>query len=419
MKYDVWTAIIAATVVATACGKNANPAQPGSAAAVVDPSLTSSVTVPRPLTPAAGAQIRNGDQPVTLTVANAVLTGEASATYTFEVSGDAGFGTKAFSRAGVAAGTNGQTSLTIDKLAAATDYYWRARAEGGGTVGPFSGGRKFTIGPAVVINAVTNPDPASGGQTGAFVTFTVTNAVVTGPAGPLSYRFDLSSSSSFSPLAASGTVRQGNGQTSYQPNAELPPDSTFYWRVTVADASNGVATTSPTFSFTTSLAIDLKKVVYLHSPDASSWPRTGTLTLVEQDGADPGLMCMAFSDPGWPDSPWPYGGADPNFGVFGNQWYFAKINGIWYGGAGEWLYRGAGACKGGQGTFTMGPDSGFGAPFSTWAPRVGEMVGYMVSSVARPGVQRTVDERTNIIVQPWRDTSRGSPAIRVPFVVRR
>ena len=36
------------------------------------------------------------------------------------------------------------------------------------------------------------------------------------------------------------------------------------------------------------------------------------------------------------------------------------------------------------------------------------MVGYMISSVARPGVKRTVDERTNIIVQPWRDTSLGS-----------
>jgi len=33
-------------------------------------------------------------------------------------------------------------------------------------------------------------------------------------------------------------------------------------------------------------------------------------------------------------------------------------------------------------------------------------VGFMVSSVARAGsVKRTVDERTNVIVQPWHDSS--------------
>ena len=100
-------------------------------------------------------------------------------------------------------------------------------------------------------------------------------------------------------------------------------------------------------------------------------------------------------------------GAEPGFGVYANQWYFARINGTWYGGAGEWIYRGAGSCKAGQGTFTIGPDSGFGPPFSTWVPKVGELVGFMVTSVARFGVQRTVDQRSNVIVQPWRDTSWG------------
>lgn len=75
------------------------------------------------------------------------------------------------------------------------------------------------------------------------------------------------------------------------------------------------------------------------------------------------------------------------------------------------IYRGAGSCKAGQGTRTIGPDSGFGHPFNTWVPKVGELVGYMISSVARPGVKRTVDERTNIIVQPWRDTSLGSTSV--------
>jgi hypothetical protein len=164
----------------------------------------------------------------------------------------------------------------------------------------------------------------------------------------------------------------------------------------------------------TQLTIDLSKVVYLLGPHISGWPQTGTLTLVEQDGneATGGLMCTSFTDPGWPDVPWPYAkpGDDPNFGVFANLWYFANIGGTWYGGAGEWIYRGAATCKAGQGTTTIAPDSGFGPPFSSWVPKVGEMVGYMVSTVARawPSV-RSVDQRTNVVVQPWRDTSRGSP----------
>ena len=410
-----------AAVIASGCTKTSTPSQPSSAVPPVDASASASVTVPRLLTPAADAQIRNVDQPVTLVVGNAVLTGANLGTYTFEVASDAAFASKVYTKSGVAAGSSGQTSLTIDKLAPSADYYWRARAEGGGTAGPFSAGRKFHIGPAIVIEAVTTiQSPSNGGQTGSLVTFSVSNATVTGPAGPLFYRFEVSQTSSFSALVTAGTVAQGSGRTSFTPSIELPGETTLFWRVTVSDPANGLTgPVSNAFSFTTSLTIDLKKVVYLNSPDVSTWPRTGTLTLVEQDGADPGLMCMSFTDPGWPDSRWPYGGEDPNFGVFANQWYFAKINGTWYGGAGEWLYRGAATCKAGQGTFTMGPDAGFGPPFSTWAPKIGELVGYMVSSVARAGaVARTVDQRTNVIVQPWRDTSRGSAAI-APFVSRR
>jgi hypothetical protein len=209
------------------------------------------------------------------------------------------------------------------------------------------------------------------------------------------------------------TVPETASQTTVTPVSDLPGEATLFWRVTAIDATDGLSTVSATQSFATSLTIDLRKAVFLHSPDVSNWPQTGTLLLVEQDGSEAagGPMCMSFTDPGWPDSPWPFG-PPSSFGVYANQWYFAKIGGTWYGGAGEWIYRGAGTCKAGQGTTTMGPDSGFGPPFSSWVPRVGELVGYMVSSVARNGpVRRTVDERTNVIVQPWRDTSRGSTSV--------
>jgi hypothetical protein len=149
-------------------------------------------------------------------------------------------------------------------------------------------------------------------------------------------------------------------------------------------------------------------VVYLKGPDLSTWKQTGRIVAVEQDGshAAGGPMCISFTDPGWPDAKWIYGGDDPNFGIYGNQWYFANIGGTWYGGPGEWLYRGAAVCKAGQGTNTIGPDSGFGNPFSSWAPKVGELVGYAVSASARALPQMaTVQERTDVVLVPWRDSS--------------
>src|SRR3954470_23314000 len=121
LRYRV-AAVAAVCLAAAACSNSSTPTQPTSGAAAADgAAATASVTVPRAVSPAAGASIRNVDQPVTLVVANAVLT-QGAATYTFEVSTDAGFATKAYSKSGVAAGAAGQTSLTIDKIAAGTDY---------------------------------------------------------------------------------------------------------------------------------------------------------------------------------------------------------------------------------------------------------------------------------------------------------
>jgi hypothetical protein len=412
MKHHVLYASLALVAGTLAACSKSTPAQPSTGTAAVDSvGLTSSVAAPRPAQPLNNAQIRNVDQPVTLVAVNALITQGAAGTYTFEVATDAAFATKVQTKDNVAEGASGQTSVRLDALPPAADYYWHARATGGGTTGVFGPSSKFTVGPAVTINAPAPVGPLTGTETGTRPAFRVTNATRQGPAGALTYRFEIATSPTFSSIIAGGTVAEGVNETGFIPLTDLPIDATLFWRATATDAANGVSSPpSAAHSFTTALAIDLRKVVFLHSPDVSGWRETGTLHLVEQDGGGVGPMCMSFSDPGWPDSRWPYGrpGDDPNFGVYANQWYFARIGGTWYGGAGEWIYRGAGVCKAGQGTRTIGPDSGFGPPFNTWVPKVGELVGYMVSSVARPGVQRTVDERTNIVLQPWRDTTLGS-----------
>lgn len=375
------------------------------------PSGSSSVVSPKGVLPTPNSVIRFGDQPVTLSVGNVVVTQPGATTYTFEVATDSNFTAKVQTKANVAEGASGVTDVKLDQLSGPADYYWRARASSGGTVGVFGPIYKFTIGPPITIAAPTLVSPIANAAQGSMPDLVIGNAQKSGPAGMLVYRFEVSTSQSFSALVLDQTVAEGSGgRTTLASPVELPAETTVYWRVTATDQANGVSSpVSATGAFVTSLAIDLSKVVYLNSPNASNWARTGFLQLVEQDGAGDGPMCTKFTDPGWPDSPWPYGEEPGKYTVFANQWYFARIGGAWYGGAGEWIYRAAGSvCKAGQTTTNIGPDSGFGYPFSTWRPAVGELVGYMVSSVARPGVPRTVDQRTNIVVLPWRDTSRGS-----------
>ena len=140
---------------------------------------------------------------------------------------------------------------------------------------------KFTIGPAVVLNAPTPLTPVGGAATGARPLLTVSNAPRTGPAGALVYRFEVSTSPAFNPLALDATIAEGVARTTYQPNVDLPAEVTFYWRVSATDPANGVTSpVSAAASFVTSLAIDLRKVVYLRSPDVSNWPQTANLTLV-------------------------------------------------------------------------------------------------------------------------------------------
>jgi len=406
---------IVAALASAACSQNTNtPTQPSASTSTESNAVTGSVTVPQAVSPAANAAIRNADQPVTLVVTNAVATRGASA-YDFEVATDTGFATKAATKTGIAEGTGGRTSVVLDRLAANTDYYWHARAQAGGTAGPFTPVRKFSIGPAITIDAPVPIAPLTGAQTAGRPTFRVRNAARQGPAGTITYKFDVATAATFSPILVTATVPEGVNETGFIPSSDLPINAPLVWRATAIDAGNGVSSApSATQSFTTSLAIDLSRVIvsYPAAPSGgqvAAWPQTATIQAVEQDGnpAADGIMCIAFTTShDWPSVPF-FGAVEVQ--VYANQWYFANINGQWYGGPGEYLRVGRGFCKTGQGTNAIGPDGGWNTVMASWAPRVGEMVGFMISTPARnwPGM-RSIDERSDIIVQPWRDTSRGS-----------
>jgi hypothetical protein len=223
--------LVSLLVAATGC-TSANPATP---------TATASVTTPRAVTPANVAQIANNAQPVTLTVQNAVVTQSAGTTYTFEVATDAAFANKVQTKSGVAEGTSGQTSLTLATLPAGASYYWHAQVTAGGTTGLFSTAFQFTIGPAIVIGAPTPLAPANGASTSTQPMLTVANAGHTGPVGPLTYRFDISTSPTFGAVAVTGSVVEGATQTSFTPSVFLTLNTTYYWRATAVDVANVIA----------------------------------------------------------------------------------------------------------------------------------------------------------------------------------
>ncbi len=377
----------------------------------VQPSGSSTVTSPALSSPANGALIPNGNQPVVLTVSNAIVTQSAAATYTFEVATDSAFSFKVQTKTAPAS-TNGSTSVTLDALAGGLAYYWHVRASTTDSTGAFSTASKFTIGSAVVLQPPTPVSPLSGGFGSSRPTLTVTNSTHTGNTGALVYRFEISASAAFSPVLVSATVPEGNGQTSWTPSNDLPSNATFYWHAQAFDATNNASSQFSTAqSFATNpTTIDLTTVNFQRFVNITNWKVTDQITSIDQDGAD-GHMCINHIKSGvWPTTDF-FG--DPNTQVEGNQWYMAFINGVWYAGAGEYL-RPSQVCKAGQYTEAIGPDGTWGGPMDTWQPKPGELVGYMISTPARNYPDsKTVDERSPVVLQPWHDSRFNSASLPI------
>jgi hypothetical protein len=248
----LWTAPPAAAVVAVvavvaaACG-GGSPAQPSGTTG-----LTASITAPQPLQPSNSSQIPTAGQPVTLTVQNVITTRAGAVTYTFEVATDTTFSSKVQTKDGVVEGSGGQTSVKLDPLSPGRDYYWHAKATGGGTSGMFGPTYRFAIGAAVTLSAPVAVAPLNGAQTGPRPVVRVHNAARQGPAGPLTYRFEVAKDGAFTSIAASATVAEGATDTSFVPSSDLPIGVLLYWRATAIDAVNGVSSSpSAVQSFTT------------------------------------------------------------------------------------------------------------------------------------------------------------------------
>jgi hypothetical protein len=244
--------IFAALLAAAGCGSS--PATPaaasGAAGSGASTAGTASIGAPKPLSPSTGVQLKNSDQPITLIALNAFITQAGGTTYTYEVAGDSAFNAKIQTKDGVAEGANGSTSVKLDPLPAASDYYWHVRASGGGTTGVFGPVFKFTIGPAISITAPVPIAPLTGAQTTLRPTLRVTNVTHLGPVGAILYKIEISTSSTFPSTVATATIAEGVTETDFTPTADLPA-ATLFWRVTAIDSASGVTSQASTVqSFT-------------------------------------------------------------------------------------------------------------------------------------------------------------------------
>ena len=116
------------------------------------------ITPPTPLEPAQGFRIAVAQQPISLTLGNAVSTGVRPLNYLFEVATDAGFANKVFSLDGIAPGESGRTVVRLpNALAPERSYYWRARAQDGANTGPFSSAAFFNVFTPVVLGKPEQP----------------------------------------------------------------------------------------------------------------------------------------------------------------------------------------------------------------------------------------------------------------------
>jgi hypothetical protein len=424
-------AIVMSTVVliaaSVACSTPANPsaAKAGSTAAasaasqaasdadsagrVVTDALSGvSMTAPAPSTPTDGQAFKYAEQPLTLVVKNATTTG-ATPTYTFQVAGDAAFGSLVFNQEGIAQGAGATTSVALPKLAGAKTYFWRARATSSGTVGLFSAARSFNVGPEVVLQAPVLASPGSGAAVSGTINMVTNNVQRSGPVTAITYRFDLSNTAAFSPALASAIVPEQSGTTSWSPNVTLGA-GTYYWRVQAFDNASGVSSpVSGVLAFSYQ-PFDLHQATIVSSPqDFANWAETAKITSVQFFGDSFWVDFDRRTGPDrWPDVPFGDGSLEYTLGMCINKdghWYCSAVVQFWF----ERDLSASGVPS--HVNFEWFYDYARWGPMTGYQPQEGETVGIFVCAGDcrnnDAGDRSYVKERSNVAFVPWSNSGNG------------
>ena len=240
-------------LVGTACDseRSSNPLSPQ----IAGPLAGVTISSPASTQPANGQLLSVNSQPVSLVFGDATSNSVRPFVYEIQIATDGAFAQILLGQADIQPTAGGQVTYEIPLTLDPQVYYWRVRALDGANTGPYTPAATFEVYTPVVIAAPTVIGP-TGGQLAPDndPTLAVQNAVVTGPAETIRYRFELSTDPAFATLSAVLTVTQSAGTSTTVDPGALPDDQVFYWRVRVSAQSRigeVVGPWSPTASFRT------------------------------------------------------------------------------------------------------------------------------------------------------------------------
>jgi hypothetical protein len=410
----LWSAL-ALLVVTTACTKS-SPTRPtdgtasGQTASVTDAVTGVTLTAPTLVTPTVNQQFKNVEQPITLTIKNAVTSGTTPLTYTFEVATDAAFAAKVYTKDGVAAGT-GTTALKIDKLTANKSYFWRARATSGSLAGPFTDPRGFGVGPEVILAQPVNGDPQPNATVGEQPTLNVNNVGRSGPNGPIFYRFEISETTAFTALVYTATVAERTDRpfTGHDVTTKLL-ERTYYWRVIATDPANAVTSAASAPSAMNVQPFSLQQATILDSPDNFAFfAETAKITDLVLGPSGINVDFTKKNGPDrWPDII-PPGFSGPIQYCLGMAW---KIDGRWYASAPieMWNDRAEGGGPPQDYALNWFYNPARWAPMTFHQPQVGETIGFFVvaGDVRGFNSNQKYQERSNVVMVPMPDGGGAS-----------
>jgi len=235
-----WLAMLglAVAVGAAGCGteKSRNPLSPN----VAGPMAGVTITSPKPLQPVNNQEIVTGT-PIELLMENPSSNSERPHWLNIELALDAEFQQRVHVAERVAPGPNGRTAYRVSaNLVSERFYYWRARALDGANTGPYSGNATFRVVTPVRIEPVIPVSPINGDPiTTTTPDLVVTNGPVSGPAGPVIYRFIIASDHNFGNVVALyDAARSDGGSTGVRVSTPLAQNTVYFWRVLGSDGTH-------------------------------------------------------------------------------------------------------------------------------------------------------------------------------------
>ncbi len=345
-------------------------------------------------------------QPITLKFTNAVKTGSAPTTYTIEVASDVGFATIVFTQDAIPEDPSGATSVTLAKLNGNTTYYWHIRGNVDGKAGAFGAAQNFFVRPAIQISAPAPSSPTNGGTAAnARPTLITNNASHSGPVGTLFYTFQISASSTFDKILASGAIQEQSGSTSFTPSVDMAAGN-YFWRVQASDVTNKV---DGPFSGATAFKVvpfDMRNAGILNNPPTlGSWAETSHITSII---FTPFSFEVDFdkreSADRWPDIPFGDGKGGTvqyTLGMCVNpnqagKWFCSAVVQFWFG---RTLDDSTPPDEVGINWFF---DAGRWGPIVGYQPQVGETVGIFAGAGnLRDSASWGAEQRTNVVFIPW------------------